>query len=90
MKKQLVKITTTNIEIIESVYFQLNKAVILPRSFNLLNNVAAVLKAHTTIQVEVQGHTDSQGNDAYNKKLSQRRADAVRAYLVKKGVAGSG
>jgi OOP family OmpA-OmpF porin len=37
---------------------------------------------------EVEGHTDSQGADAYNQALSQRRADAVRKYLVDKGVAG--
>jgi OmpA-OmpF porin, OOP family len=38
------------------------------------------------IKVEIQGHTDSQGNDAFNLKLSQRRAESVRGYLLKKGV----
>ncbi len=87
LKKQLVTITGSKIEILESVYFALDKAVILPRSFKLLDNVAAVLVGHDTIAVEVQGHTDDQGDDAYNKKLSQRRAEAVRLYLTRKGVA---
>ncbi len=84
--KQLVTITEGKLEILESVYFQLDKAVILARSFKLLDNVASVLVGHDALVVEVQGHTDSQGNDAYNKSLSQRRAAAVVAYLVKKGV----
>ncbi|MBA3817635.1 MAG: tandem-95 repeat protein, partial [Deltaproteobacteria bacterium] len=84
--KQLVTITGTRLEILESVYFALDKAVILPRSFKLLNNIAAVLGAHPTIVVQIEGHTDAQGNDAYNKKLSQKRANSVKAYLVKRGV----
>ena len=72
------------------MYFALNKALIQPRSFTLLDAVVAVLQAHPEIEkIRIEGHTDSQGNDAYNKKLSQRRADAVMAYLVKKGVAAA-
>jgi large repetitive protein len=73
---------------VESVYFALDKAVILERSYAVLDHVAAVLAASPQLRVEIQGHTDSQGNAAHNKKLSQRRADAVRAYLTGKGVAG--
>jgi large repetitive protein len=86
-KKQLVKITDDKLEIIESVYFKTDRAVIEPRSFALLDNVAAVLKTHDTLHIQVEGHTDSQGDDAYNKGLSQRRAEAVVAYLTKKGIA---
>ena len=85
--KQLVKITGGKLEILDIVYFALNKALIQKRSNRLLDDVAAVLVAHPEItKVQIEGHTDSQGNDAYNKKLSQQRADAVMAYLVKKGV----
>jgi outer membrane protein OmpA-like peptidoglycan-associated protein len=85
-QKQLVKITDDKLEIVESVYFKTDRAVIEKRSFALLDNVAAVLTAHDTLKIQIEGHTDSQGNSAYNKKLSQQRAEAVVAYLVKKGV----
>ncbi len=84
--KQLVVITGDKLDILETVFFKTNKAVIEKRSYNLLDNVAAVLASHKTIRVEVEGHTDDVGNDAYNKKLSQSRAEAVVAYLVRKGV----
>jgi hypothetical protein len=69
------------------VYFKTDRAVIEARSFALLDNVAAVLRAHATLRIQVEGHTDSQGNDAYNKGLSQRRTEAVVAYLIRKGIA---
>jgi OOP family OmpA-OmpF porin len=44
------------------------------------------MQDNPTIKVEVQGHTDSVGNDRFNLKLSQKRAESVKAYLVKQGV----
>jgi outer membrane protein OmpA-like peptidoglycan-associated protein len=85
-KKQLVKITDDKLEILESVYFKTDKAEIQPRSFPLLDNVVAVLKTHPLLKIQVEGHTDSQGKPEYNKQLSQRRAESVVAYLVKKGI----
>jgi OOP family OmpA-OmpF porin len=82
-----VVITETNIEIKQTVYFDTNKATIKKVSFGLLNEVAQALKDNPKIKVEVGGHTDSQGNDASNLKLSQNRANSVRAYLIKQGVA---
>lgn len=87
--KQLVSITDGSLVIIESVYFKTNKAVIEKSSFKLLDNVAAVIVSHSGMRVQVEGHTDSQGNDASNKDLSQRRAEAVVTYLAKKGVEAS-
>ncbi|MBK7538198.1 MAG: OmpA family protein [Myxococcales bacterium] len=85
--KQRVKISEGKIEILDIVYFALNRAEIQKRSNSLLDEVARVLNAHPEIsKIRVEGHTDNQGNDAYNKSLSQRRADAVRVYLVKQGV----
>ena len=53
----------------------------------LLDQVAATLKNHSEIRLlRVEGHTDSDGADAYNEALSQRRADSVRTYLVSAGV----
>ena len=86
-KKQLVVLTAEKIEILKKVYFATNKAVIRSVSFKLLDNVAKVLNEHPELDmVRVEGHTDSVGNAASNKRLSQRRAEAVRDYLVKKGV----
>jgi len=47
------------------------------------------LKDNPDIQVTIEGHTDSIGSDSYNQRLSERRAQAVKAYLVSKGVAAS-
>ena len=76
------------IEILDKVFFETNKAVIKPASFGLLNDVAAVILAHPEVgRVQVEGHTDDQGNDAYNLKLSHARAESVRSYLIQRGVA---
>ena len=85
-KYNLVVVTEKKIEIKQTVYFDTNKATIKRVSFPLLNEVAQALKDNPTMEVEVQGHTDSQGNDNFNLKLSQNRANSVRAYLMKQGV----
>jgi outer membrane protein OmpA-like peptidoglycan-associated protein len=87
-EKQLVILSGDKLEILDSVYFKLNKAIIETRSYPLLNNVAQILVGHPEIKmVRVEGHTDSQGDDASNMKLSDNRAKAVVEYLVKKGIA---
>ncbi len=71
------------------VYFDTNKAVIKKNSYKEIDNLAAVLKQYPDLKVTIEGHTDSVGGDAYNKKLSQKRAEAVKKYLVEKsGIAG--
>ncbi len=86
-KKQLVKLGKSGLEILDVVYFKTNKAKIRIKSNQLLNNVAEVLKSHPEIEmIRVEGHTDDRGSDASNLSLSQRRAEAVVAYLVRKGV----
>jgi outer membrane protein OmpA-like peptidoglycan-associated protein len=75
------------IDIKEAVYFDTAKATIQSRSNALLDEVAQILKDNPQVtKVVVEGHTDSQGKAASNRKLSQARADAVKAYLVGKGV----
>lgn len=82
-----VVLEKTKIVILDKVYFEFNKAVIKPESFALLDDVAGVINAHGDLgRVQVEGHTDDKGKDAYNLKLSQDRADSVRAYLIGKGV----
>ena len=86
-KYQLVVVTDKKIELKQTVYFDFNKATIKPVSFPLLSEVAQALKDNPSIRVRVEGHTDSRGNDAFNLKLSQRRAESVRTFLISAGVA---
>ncbi len=78
------------INIKEQVFFETAKAKIKQESFDLLNEVAKLLLDNPHIgNIEVEGHTDDRGKYAYNKKLSQGRADAVKQYLVGRGVPDS-
>jgi len=71
---------------IGQVEFTSGTATLTPQSRAILDRAAAVFVRFPSVRAEVQGHTDSQGNAAANLALSQRRADAVEAYLVGKGV----
>jgi outer membrane protein OmpA-like peptidoglycan-associated protein len=67
-----------------SVLFASNQSTLLPEARTRLDQVAAVLLTTRERHLTVEGHTDSQGTDNHNMDLSQRRADAVRTYLVGK------
>ena len=69
------------------VYFGTNKSVPLTKYTKDLDEVVTIMKDHSDVSVNVEGYADAQGNDAYNMKLSEKRADYVINYLVKKGVA---
>jgi len=82
-----VVVTETNVQINEKILFATGKADILPESHSLLNEVATVIKAHPRLRrIEVAGHTDARGSGVMNQKLSEARAKAVWAFLVKAGV----
>ncbi|MEM6532485.1 MAG: OmpA family protein [Myxococcota bacterium] len=84
-----IKLTSDKIEILEKVLFATGSAVLNEQSYPLLEQVAAVMANTTKItKLEVQGHTDSSGSAGYNQSLSQRRAEAVMAFIVSKGIAG--
>ncbi|NVJ21886.1 OmpA family protein [Myxococcus sp. AM011] len=86
--KSSVRLEGSRIVILEKVYFATGKDVILPKSYSLLAQVSAVLKANPQLErVRVEGHTDDQGSDTSNLDLSQRRANNVREFLVKSGTA---
>ncbi len=72
---------------LEGVNFDTNKAAIKSDSEAILNNAVTVLSDNASVHVRVEGHTDSRGSDAYNQKLSQKRAEAVAAYLTAGGIA---
>ena len=86
--KNLVIDTGSTLVTLEGIEFEFDRADIKPISFKVLDAVAKAMADNPDIAlVEVQGHTDEQGDDAYNLDLSNRRAAAVVAYLVGKGVA---
>ena len=80
-----VEITATHIRINQKIHFAFNKAKIKASSFWILNQVVTVLKDYPEITLSIEGHTDSKGSNAYNQKLSTKRAAAVREYLTRKG-----
>lgn len=83
-----VRLEARQIVILDKVYFEFNKAIIKPESYGLLDEVATTILANPQLRkVQVSGHTDDKGNDAYNMRLSDDRAKAVRDYLVGRGVA---
>jgi outer membrane protein OmpA-like peptidoglycan-associated protein len=80
-----VRVEKGMIVILEKVFFATNKSLILAKSFNLLDQVASTIKANN-FKIRVEGYTDAQGKMDHNIKLSQDRAEAVRQYLIKKGI----
>jgi OOP family OmpA-OmpF porin len=74
---------------LHGTHFAFNKAVLTAVAKDTLNSVVPFLKEHGDAMVEIDGYTDSIGSDAYNQKLSERRANAVKAYLVSQGIAAS-
>ncbi|MFB1481346.1 Ig-like domain-containing protein [Corallococcus sp. RDP092CA] len=87
--KVKVLVEGERILILEKVYFATSKDVILPRSFPILKQVAAVLRANPQVELlRIEGHTDSQGSDGANLDLSKRRAASVRTFLINEGIAG--
>ena len=75
--------------VLEGVNFEFDKAVIRPQDYAILDQNIVALKEWGDVDVEVAGHTCSIGTDEYNLGLSQRRAEAVRNYLVSKGVSAN-
>ena len=75
--------------VLEGIVFQTGKAIIEPSSENTLNQAYDVLAGNPEIAVEIRGYTDNVGKAASNQKLSQRRAESVKAWLVAKGIAAS-
>lgn len=72
--------------VLRNIYFNFDKATFQDNSYNELNKLEGMMAENTGMQIEISGHTDNIGTKDYNKQLSQRRANAVKDYLVKKGV----
>jgi outer membrane protein OmpA-like peptidoglycan-associated protein len=71
------------------VLFDTGKYTLRPQAREKLSQLSGIVLAHPSLKLEVEGHTDSVGSDAYNMTLSQNRANAVRDFLTQKGVNSS-
>jgi outer membrane protein OmpA-like peptidoglycan-associated protein len=74
--------------ILKNIYFDYDKSFLRRESFAELNKIYNYLVAHNDLNIEIGGHTDSKGNDAYNEQLSKDRATAVMQHLTAKGING--
>ncbi|WP_460147730.1 OmpA family protein [Pseudomonas sp. S2_A02] len=70
-----------------NVLFAYNQSDLMPEARSQLDSLMAKLQGADVVSVKVVGHTDSQGSDTYNQKLSERRASSVAAYLLSQGLA---
>lgn len=71
---------------IDNIFYDFDKATLRPESEAALDNLVKLLNENPNVTIELSAHTDYLGRAEYNKNLAQRRADAVVAYLIKKGV----
>jgi len=79
-----------HIELNADTYFDFNKSTLKPEGKKVIDDQAvAPMKEHPELRALVQGHTDSIGSEAYNMKLSERRANAVKDFMVSRGVSAS-
>jgi outer membrane protein OmpA-like peptidoglycan-associated protein len=74
---------------LRNIFFETASFDLLPKSTVELDNLARMLGANKDMRIEVGGHTDNVGNDAANQKLSEQRANAVREFLIAKGIDGT-
>ncbi len=81
-KEDVKKIT----KIASAIYFETNKDKLKPVSLPQLDALVEILKKYEGANLSIEGHTDSQGDDAYNMTLSQKRCESVKAYLMSKGI----
>ncbi|MDB4966014.1 MAG: OmpA/MotB domain protein [Myxococcales bacterium] len=84
--KVKIDLKRKQVVILDKIFFDTAKATIKPVSFGLLDQLAQLLRGHAELKIEIQGHTDAQGDMDANIKLSKERAESVRTYLIKKNV----
>ncbi|MFO7802152.1 MAG: outer membrane beta-barrel domain-containing protein [Desulfovermiculus sp.] len=75
--------------VVENLQFETDKAEIRERFQEYLEQVVTVLEKNPEMNVEIRGHTDARGTEEYNQRLSERRATAVKDFLVKQGISES-
>jgi outer membrane protein OmpA-like peptidoglycan-associated protein len=83
---QLDKIEKGKGIVVENIHFEINEAYLRKESLNILDRMIEALNRNKKIRLEIRGHTDITGTHQHNMKLSERRADAVREYMIKNGI----
>lgn len=73
--------------ILQNIFFDVDKFDLKQKSVTELQKILRFLKENPAVKVEISGHTDNSGSPAYNKQLSEKRAQAVNNYLIEKGIA---
>jgi OOP family OmpA-OmpF porin len=87
-KSDAIVVKGRRIYLCQKIAFKPTTATILPRSYPILAKLARLLTTtHTGGRVRIEGHTNSRGSSGYNMRISQAKAEAVRAHLIGKGVA---
>ena len=82
----LLKLEEGRIFQLKNIFFDSDKAELLPRSYQELKKLLHIMQQHPQMEIEIRGHTDSQGQDTYNSYLSRKRAHAVASYLWQNGI----
>lgn len=83
---KVVPIEVGGVVRLNNIFFETARSRLKPESRMELDQMVQTLKQHPTMRVELGGHTDSEGTEASNQKLSQDRSNSVRAYLIEKGI----
>jgi outer membrane protein OmpA-like peptidoglycan-associated protein len=73
----------------KNIFFKASSAELTQDSYGALDDVVTLLRENENLKMNIEGHTDSTGSAQLNAKLSQSRADAVKSYLISKGIAAS-
>ncbi|MBI3218385.1 MAG: OmpA family protein [Bacteroidetes bacterium] len=86
IQRNILLTSTSRAIILDHLIFEMGRAVINSKSYSSLDEVVAMMKDNTKVVIQLEGHTDNIGNADKNMKLSQDRVEAVKKYLVSKGI----
>lgn len=89
LKLGVCDLVKDDVWVLKNILYDFDKSDIRADAALILDNVVSVMQANPSLRIELSSHTDSRGNDNYNMKLSQRRADAAVNYLMSKGISKS-
>ena len=78
--------TEVRIELAADVLFDFDKDTLLPKAEDTLKKAASFVRERAVGVVQIEGHTDAKGDDAYNQRLSERRAESVRRWFTRNGL----